>query len=139
VEPGAPVLRAVVGYEVGVLGPHLRDVVQGSEERPLLIADEFRHADDPDGGPAGGDGHGRPDQPLLVPNDDPGARRKHGFGCHETPPRPVLPKTSSRMSSLPLGSLMPLTLEGGLVVPSRPPFVTVTGKSERPRWVPAIA
>ena len=86
VEPGAPVLRAVVGHEVGVLGPHLHDFVEGGEERPFLVADKLRHADDPDGVPAGGDGHGRPNQPFLVPDDNTGARRQDRLCRHNALP-----------------------------------------------------
>ena len=102
VEPGAAVLRAGVGHEVGVLGPHLGDVVEGGEERPLLVADEFGHADDPDGVPAGGDGHGRADEPLLVPDDDTGTGRSTASMVmvkHLLPPRLAQSRNISRAFS----------------------------------------
>jgi hypothetical protein len=94
VEAAAAVLRAVVGDQLGVLGPHLLDagaelLLDRGEEGALLVADQLGRADDPDGVAAGGDGHRRADEPLLAPHDDSGARGEHGIGGHGGSPRHV--------------------------------------------------
>src|SRR5262245_14351878 len=85
VETGAAILGTCVGDELGFLGTHLLDVVEGGQERPLLISDQFGCSDDPHGIPAGGDLHGLPDQPLLVSNDDASSGCKHSFRSQDSP------------------------------------------------------
>ena len=76
VQASAPILRAVVCDQFGLVGPEFLDLFQLGEEDRLVVAHQFGDPHHAQGGAARVDGQRAPHEPLFITDHDTGAGRK---------------------------------------------------------------